>query len=121
MFGLTTTRRFRAEVADAKAEARRQRQRAETAEQAAATAEYNRGQLLHQLAEADATNRRLEGRITELTKRVEERPSFEDSAALRNQIRHLQRRLDDAVGLAPGRIEDSSRWQPGYEKPGGAS
>jgi protein-arginine kinase activator protein McsA len=85
------------------------------------TAEYNRGQALRQLADADATNRRLEGRITELTKRIEERPSFEDSAALRNQIRHLQRRLDDAVGLPPGRIEDSRRWQPGYEKPGGAS
>jgi hypothetical protein len=109
------------ETAALKAEANRQRRRAETAEQHAVTAEYNRGQLLRQLADADAANRRLEGRITELTRRVEERPSFEDSAALRNQIRHLQRRLDDAVGLPPGRIEDSRRWQPGYEKPGGAS
>lgn len=27
----------------------------------------------------------------------------------------LQRQYDDAVGLSAGRIEDSSRWQPGYE------
>lgn len=29
----------------------------------------------------------------------------------------LQRQLDDAVGLPPGRVEDSSRWQPGYQQP----
>ena len=29
----------------------------------------------------------------------------------------LQRELDDAVGLPPGRVDDSSRWQPGYQQP----
>lgn len=29
----------------------------------------------------------------------------------------LQRQLDEAVGLPPGRVEDSSRWQPGYQQP----
>ena len=27
----------------------------------------------------------------------------------------LQRQLDELVGLPPGRVEDSSRWQPGYK------
>jgi hypothetical protein len=36
-------------------------------------------------------------------------------------VAHLQRQLDDAVGLPPGRIEDSSRWQPGYKTPEKAS
>lgn len=30
---------------------------------------------------------------------------------------HLQSRLDDAVGLKPTGIQDSSRWQPGYKAP----
>lgn len=80
--------------------------------------EAKRRRLAGWLAEAKTANTRLTGRIDELTKRIEERPSFEDSAALKNQIRHLQRRLDDAVGLTPGRRpEDSSRWQPGYQQP----
>ena len=29
----------------------------------------------------------------------------------------LQKAYDDAVGLKPRRIEDSSRWQPGYKMP----
>lgn len=29
----------------------------------------------------------------------------------------LQRQLDDATFLPPGRVEDSSRWQPGYQQP----
>lgn len=41
-----------------------------------------------------------------------------DVKSLQARIRHLQRQLDDAVGLPPGRIEDSSQWQPGYKKSG---
>jgi hypothetical protein len=29
----------------------------------------------------------------------------------------LQRQLDDATFLPPGRVEDSGRWQPGYQQP----
>lgn len=134
MFGLTTTRRLRAEVAAAKAETRRQRQRAETAEQAAATAVYNRGQLLRQLAEADATNRRLEGRVLELgrrlTKLAEADPEY--AVVLERRVTRLRRvgarilaaytaekkradrlqaELDDALGLNHPDIADGRNWQ----------
>lgn len=134
MFGLTTTRRLRAEVAAAKAEIRRQRQRAETAEQMAATAEYNRGQLLRQLADADATNRRLEGRLLELgrrlTKLAEADPEY--AATLEQRVTRLHRvgarilaaytgekkradrlqaELDDALGLNHPDIQAGRNWQ----------
>ncbi|WP_030344874.1 hypothetical protein [Streptomyces sp. NRRL S-1022] len=37
--------------------------------------------------------------------------------AERKRADGLQRRLDDAVGLKPQAIQDSSRWQPGYKAP----
>lgn len=110
--------RHDADVAALNADRDRLRRRAETAEGHAATAVSNRKQVLRQNAELDAANARLSGRVDELTRQLEAKPSFEDSASLKNQIRHLQRRLDDAVGLGPGRRpEDSSRWQPGYQQP----
>ncbi|MDX2841456.1 hypothetical protein PV377_21190 [Streptomyces ipomoeae] len=117
MFGLITRRRHNAELAAIRSYCDALRERCETAEKNEATERVARQTITRQHAELDAANRRLEGRVAELTKRIEERPSFEDSATLRNQIRHLQRQLDDAVGLPPGRIEDSSRWQPGYKAP----
>jgi uncharacterized coiled-coil DUF342 family protein len=41
-----------------------------------------------------------------------------DVRSLQARIRHLEKQLDNATFLPPGRIEDSSRWQPGYQKPG---
>lgn len=79
--------------------------------------EAKRRRLAGWLAEAKTANTRLTGHVEELSKRLEAQPSFEDSAALKSQIRHLLKRLDDAVGLPPGRIEDSSRWQPGFQQP----
>lgn len=38
-------------------------------------------------------------------------------AAEQRRADQLQRRLDDAVGLMPRGIQDSSRWQPGYKAP----
>lgn len=79
--------------------------------------EAKRRNLARWLAQANAANARLSGRVDELIRQAES-TSFEDSAALKNKIRHLQKRLDDAVGLA-GRVpEDSGRWQPGYKQPG---
>ena len=91
-------------------------------------------------AEADATNRRLNGRLLELGRRVsrltEADPDY--AAALENRVARLrtvgkriltayvaekrradrlQARVDDAVGLHYGHIEDSRKWQPGYQKP----
>ena len=96
-----------------------------------------------QLAEADATNRRLNGRIEELGRRnsllTEADPDYaaqleRSVARLRTagkrviaawwaeskRADRLQQRLDDAVGLHyGGHIEDSGRWQPGFRKPKG--
>ncbi|MFD8254972.1 hypothetical protein [Streptomyces werraensis] len=147
MFGFTTTRRLRAVQTAARSEQERLRIRAERAESRAKTAEYNREQLLRQLAEADAANRRLHGRVEELGRRVsvlaesdleyaaqlERRKTSLEKAGhrilaawAREQRRadHLQQRLDDAVGLTSKGIQDSSRWQPGYKpapKPEAAS
>jgi chromosome segregation ATPase len=140
MLGLTTTRRLRAEVAAAKAEADRQRRRAETAEGHAATAKFNREQALRQNAELDAANRRLAGRNVELGERIskltEADPQYAaqlerriarlrrivsqalaDRGAEKKRADRLQARLDDAVGLTPRGIKDSRPWQPGYQKP----
>jgi hypothetical protein len=126
MFGLTTTRRLRAELADARAETNRQRERAETAEGARATAEYNREQVLRQLAEAGAANRRLYDRNLELGRRLASASDPQYAARLERRVDrlrkatsrilaayhgeqrradHLQRRLDQALGLDAPAIE----------------
>lgn len=140
MFGITTTRRLRAELDAAKAETDRQRRRAETAEGDLKTAVYNRKQTLRQNAQMDAANRRLAGRNLELGNRIskltEADPEY--TAQLERRVARLlkvaarlyagghaeklradrlQARLDDAVGLTPRGIKDSSPWQPGYKKP----
>lgn len=140
MFGLTTTRRLRAELAAAHAETDRQRRRAERAEDAKNTAVYNREQILRQLAEATAANRRLHGRNLELGKRnsalTEADPEYAGrleqrvarlvkavarvgaiAVAERRRADHLQQRHDDAVGIPKAGIRDSARWQPGYVEP----
>jgi hypothetical protein len=39
----------------------------------------------------------------------------ESTASLRRRIKSLEKQYDDAVGMGARRIEDSSRWQPGYK------
>ncbi len=84
-------------------------------------------------AEADATNRRLAGRVEELGRRnstlAESDPDHladleqqlanvrRELAAEKKRVERLQRRYDDAVGLTSSGIRDSSVWQPGYQKP----
>jgi hypothetical protein len=134
MFGLTTTRRLRAELAAAKAETDRQRDRAERAEEGKATAEFNREQILRQLAAADAANRRLHDRNLELGSRIsaltEADPEYTArlerrvARLLRVAVRlyagghaeklradHLQQRLDDACGLNAPAVLAGSGWQ----------
>jgi predicted nucleic acid-binding Zn-ribbon protein len=50
-------------------------------------------------------------------KRADHLETDSETGRLKRRVAHLQRQLDDAVGLPPGRIEDSSRWQPGYKDP----
>lgn len=134
MLGITTTRRLRREVADAKAETDRQRERAENAEKNQATAEFNREQILRQLAEADSANRRLHDRTLELGRRISALTEADPEYAARLERRvarllkviarlyarghaekvradHLQRRLDQALGLDQTAVMAGAAWQ----------
>ncbi|KMS79071.1 hypothetical protein ACH49_13510 [Streptomyces leeuwenhoekii] len=134
MLGLITRRRHEQELAAAKAKTDRQRAAAEAAASRATTAEYNRRQLLRQLAEADAATRRLHGRVEELGRRLaalaEADPEYTAQlehrvarlqkvgvrilaagAAERRRADRLQDRLDDALGLNTPAVEDGRQWQ----------
>lgn len=127
MFGLTTTRRLRAELAAERAETTRQRERAELAEQTAVTAVFNRGQILRQNTDLVAEIRRLRDRNLELGERLG-KSTPEYTVRLEARIRrllkvrtrfyaaghaewlranHLQRRLDQALGLDSPAIEQA--------------
>jgi chromosome segregation ATPase len=141
MFGLTTTRRLRAVQTAARSEQERLRIRAERAEERARTAEFNREQVLRQLAEADAANRRLHGRNLELGRQVSAlaESDLEYAAQLERRVAqleqrvarlkrvgkrivaawrreqkradHLQQRLDNARGLNSPAVEAGRHWQ----------
>jgi len=140
MFGLTTTRRARAELDAAKSEIQRQRRRAETAEENLEIAVFNRAQVLRQNQDLDAATRRLHGRVEELKRQLDARPAtgMDDTARLEQRIvrlrkvvsrvlegraaatrraDYLQQCYDNAVGLGGVRVRDSSIWQPGYQPP----
>ena len=119
MFGLTTTRRLHAELAAAKAETDRQRKRADQAEERATTAEFNRSQILTQLATADGRNKELQHRLTEAVAcSAAEKFTHADDELDEAHARadRLQKRLDDATGLNTSRgdvgITDSAHWKP---------
>jgi hypothetical protein len=138
---LVSRARYERDMSDLRAEAERLRGERDKALAAEATAVYNREQILHQLASADAANRRLYGRNVELGDRItalaKAHPEYTAqldrrvarlktvgtrllAAYGREQRRanHLQQRLDDAVGLHHGGpIVDTRCWQPGYQKP----
>ena len=131
---IVTRRRHEAELTAARAETDRLRNERDTARSERATAVYNREQILRQNAEADATNRRLHGRILELGRRLtqlsEADPEYAASLERRLNIARLagarlltawaqekrrgdllQERLDDACGLNhPAITEGSERW-----------
>lgn len=119
-----------AETADLK------RQLAEAAARHEAT-ENKRLTLARWLAESRADNKRLTGRVNELSRRLdsahdanlgelgdiarlEGRAVAAEARAgqLEKDVARLQARLDDAVGMpAGGLIEDSGRWQPSFKTP----
>jgi hypothetical protein len=128
------------EVAVWKAEAGRQRRRAEQAERTAKSEVANRRTIAELYADlcdshglpvpvdpnhpdrqrAQQTMARFDqeqarkaaDRIARLRKGVA--AAREEAAAERHRADQLQGRLDDAVGLKPFRIEDSRWYQPGY-------
>ncbi|NUO43698.1 MAG: hypothetical protein HOV82_16870 [Streptomyces sp.] len=81
MFGITTTRRTNAEAIALKAEANRQRERAEKAEKAQATAEFNREQVLRQNADLEA---RLNRALTDLAAEKQRADQLETSTSADN-------------------------------------
>lgn len=110
------------------------------AREKADTAHFNRQQVLVQNASLDAANRRLEGRALELGRRLSALAESDPEYAVQLERRiarlrtvgrrilaayggevkratRLQAQLDDAVGLTPRGIKDSSQFQPGYKKP----
>jgi hypothetical protein len=140
MFGLVTRRHHEAELAAVRSYNNALRERCELAEKNEAAERGARRTITRQHAEADAANRRLSGRVLELGRRLsllaESDPEYAArlerrvarllkvvvrvavaSHAERLRAEHLQKRLDDAVGLASARPLDSAAWQPGYVAP----
>lgn len=126
--------RYDADVADLNADRDRLRHERDTAIEQRDTAKYNRGQALRQNASLDSANRRLHGRNLELGKRIskltEADPTYTASlesrlaraltacrryrASLTAETRradHLQKRLDDALGLNTSKVLDGRHWQ----------
>jgi len=133
MFGFVSRRRHEQELAAAQTEIAALRRRVLDTEARHDEVEDKRRRLARWLAEADAANRRLAARNLELGNRIsafaESDPEY--AAQLEQQVARLtaevaaetkradrlQARLDDAVGLTPSGIQDSGRWQPGYQTP----
>jgi hypothetical protein len=129
-----SARRHRAELAAARGEVARLRGERDVALGQRDTAVFNREQILRQLAEADATNRRVHERNLELGRRISQLTESDPEYAARLERRVarlllvgarllaardaetrradvLQGRLDDACGLNTAQIDDGRYWQ----------
>jgi predicted RNase H-like nuclease (RuvC/YqgF family) len=71
-------------------------------------AEGKRRNLARWLAEAEAANKRLTGRVDELRRRV---PPGEDVDALHRRIKHLEKQLDDATSVGDVGIPAGEDWR----------
>lgn len=124
---IVSRRRYVADLAAAKAETTRQRERAEKAEGIARTEVNVRRTITEQHASLDEryadvciVNECLTRDLTEARNQLtahQNAPSKDWRSkyeAEKKRADHLQRQLDDAVGLEPRQIQDSARWQPGY-------
>jgi len=127
MFGLVTRRWHDAELAAARAESGRLRTQRDKAIEEKETAVFNRERILHQYNELDEKHTAVSlvnARLTEdlAAARAEAADSLAGQlrAELKREKRRadrLQKELDDATFLPAGRVEDSRRWQPGYQAP----
>jgi chromosome segregation ATPase len=125
------TRRHRAELDALRAENDRLRAERDKAREERDIAIYNRRQSLGQLLDADAANRRLDGRVLELGRRIaalaESDPEHlaamerelaaarEEAAVEKRRADRLQERLDDAVGLNDPKVLAGPYWRTGTD------
>lgn len=84
-------RRERREIAELKARLERLRAERDTARQERDTATYNRSQVLRQLAETDAANRRLNGHNRALLERLKQREDYAEAEYAVQLERRLER------------------------------
>ncbi|MEV6504857.1 hypothetical protein AB0M61_01890 [Streptomyces sp. NPDC051642] len=133
-FPFVSRRRAAGDLADARVEADRLRTQRDKALAERDTATYNRAQVLRQLADADATNRRLMGRNLELGRRLSALTEADPEYAAQLERRvdrlrkvaarlyaggraekaradHLQQRLDQALGLESAGVALGAGWQ----------
>ena len=138
-FPFVSRRRAADDLAAVKAEAGRLRGERDAARAERDTATYNRSQVLRQLANADATNRRLMGRNLELGRRLgalaESDPEYAAQLERRvDRLRkvaarlyaggraeklradHLQQRLDQALGLDDAAVALGASWTSRRQK-----
>lgn len=95
-------RRKRREIAELNEYVDKLRRQRDKALRAQETAEFNRAQVLAQ--NADLNEKYADACIA--------------NECLTRDLAQLQRRLDDAVGLKAGGVEDSRPWQSGHKKAG---
>lgn len=72
------------------------------------------------LAAVSKTNARLTEELAEARAQADDSQVGRLRAELKREQRSVgewQKKYYDAVGLGPGRIEDSRSWQPGYQAP----
>lgn len=139
-------RQLEAELDAVKADRERIRGERNQFKQDRDTARYNRDQALRQLAEARTANRRvhernlelgkrlsalsesdpeyaaqLEGQVAELQKRLADTAQDGEwrgrARRAEKRVKHLEKELDNALGMPPGGILASAPWQPGYQDP----
>ncbi|MDX3575927.1 hypothetical protein [Streptomyces sp. FL07-04A] len=101
-------RRYDDDLAAARAEAARLREQRDTARNDEETARFNRERILHQLAAADAANRRLSGRNLELGARLAQYAEADPEYAASLEAR-LKRALRAAVRYRSDLREEKRR------------
>ena len=108
MLGLTTTRHLRIELAAAKAETDRQRERAEKAEKAEATAVFNRGQAIRQFDNADGQLKAARKRLAEQKPAADlddvHRKALADALGKQGHDRGWEQLIAETAGLQ-GQVE----------------
>jgi hypothetical protein len=110
MFGLVTRRRHNAELAAIRSYCDALRERCETAEKNEATERVARRTITRQHAELDAANRRLEGRLLELGRRLSAMAEADPEYAAKLEqrvarLRHVGARILDAYTAEKSRAD----------------